>query len=117
MFQSDFRIVADYFVQMRTNQDYKPTKEEFCHVDEILKLMSVLTDDERFIVAQNQKEGGAKNMCEVLDKVENEGIQKGIQKGKIEAYLDMNISIEEIAQKLNLSVDQVNEIVASLDTK
>lgn len=52
MFKSDFRIVADYFVQMRINKDYIPSKETIKHVDEVLKLMSVLTQDERFEQAQ-----------------------------------------------------------------
>ena len=47
MFKSDFRIVADYFVQMRINKDYIPSKETIKHVDEVLKLMSVLTQDEK----------------------------------------------------------------------
>lgn len=38
-------------------------------VDEVLKLMSVLTQDERFEQAQaNGNKGGLKNMCEVLDR-------------------------------------------------
>ena len=61
-FKSDFRFVADYFVQIRKNRDYKPSRETIRHVDELLKLMTVLTEDERFIEAQNQSEGGVRNM-------------------------------------------------------
>ena len=114
MFKSDFRIVADYFVQLRTNKNYKPSKEEFVHIDEILKLMTVLTKDNRFTVKQNEKQGGAKNMCEVFDIYENRGLQKGKLEGKIEAYLDMGMSIEVIAQKLGMSVEEVQDIVTSL---
>lgn len=46
-FQSDFRIIADYFVQMRTNKNYVPSKETFRHVDEMQKF-SVLTNDPMF---------------------------------------------------------------------
>lgn len=77
MFTSDFKIVADYFVQMRKNKEYVPSKEEIQHVDAILKIMSVLTGDKRFIVAQRHTKGGKKTMCEVLDKVENRGIERG----------------------------------------
>lgn len=130
MFKSDFRIVADYFVQLRTNKNYKPSKEEFVHIDEILKLMTVLTKDNRFTVKQNEKQGGAKNMCEVFDIYENRGLQKGRMEGKregkleglregklegkIEAYLDMGMSIEVIAQKLGMSVEEVQDMVAAL---
>ena len=47
-FRSDFRYVADYLVQKRMTNDYKPSADLLQHVDETLKLMSVLTDDRRF---------------------------------------------------------------------
>ena len=104
-------IVADYFVQMRINKDYIPSKETIKHVDEVLKLMSVLTQDERFEQAQaNGNEGGLKNMCEVLDRAE----ARGELKGAVRAYLDVKIPIEEIAEKLNISVEEVQKIVDTL---
>ena len=36
------------FVQKRLNKGYHPSNEAFRHVDEMLKLMSVLTNDSRF---------------------------------------------------------------------
>lgn len=113
MFQSDFRIVADYFVQMRINKDYSPSKETIQHVDEVLKLMSVLLEDERFEMVQNEGIGGVKNMCEVLDRVENKGIMKGKIEGKIEILQELGYNSEEIAQKLNISTDEVNSIIVS----
>ena len=47
-FTSDFKIVADYFVQKRMKRDYKPINKAIKHVDELLKLMTVLTGDSRF---------------------------------------------------------------------
>ena len=47
-FKSDFRIVADYFVQLRTNKDYKPGKDVIRHVHETLQLLSILANDKRF---------------------------------------------------------------------
>ena len=80
--------------------------------------MTVLTKDNRFTVKQNEKQGGAKNMCEVFDIYENRGLQKGRMEGKlegkIEAYLDMGMSIEVIAQKLGMSVEEVQDIAAAL---
>lgn len=81
MFESDFRIVADYFVQMRKNGEYVPKPETIQHVDEVLKLMSVLTGDNRFEDAQEDVKGEQVTMCEVLDKVENRGIERGIKTG------------------------------------
>ena len=48
LFRSDFRYVADYLVQKRMTNDYKPSADLLQHVDGTLKLMSVLTDDRRF---------------------------------------------------------------------
>ncbi|MDD6072611.1 MAG: transposase, partial [Clostridiales bacterium] len=80
------------------------------HVDEVLKLMTVLTKDERFENAQGVSEVGGVTMCEVLDKI----VKEGEIKGKIEAYLDMNLTVNEIAQKVRLTVPEVEAIIASL---
>ena len=82
LFQSDFRIVADYFVQKREKNDYTHSAQTMKHVQETLQLLSVMTGDHRFEdVCNDQQEGGPQNMCEVLERVENRGIQIGMQKG------------------------------------
>ncbi len=114
-YQSDFRIVADYFVQMRTNRDYKPSKETIRHTDEILKLMGVLLNDSRFLEMQNDEKGGL-SMCEVLDRAEAkgkaEGLAEGLEKGKVIAYYDAGYSVEQIAEKVGISEEKVQEILA-----
>ncbi len=81
-FQSDFRIIADYFVQKREKDDYTPSAQEIRHVQETLQLLSVMTGDHRFEETYNeQQEGGINNMCEVLERIENRGIQIGMQRG------------------------------------
>ena len=79
-FQSDFRIVADYFSQVRKNKNYIPSKKTMKHVDAVLKLMSVMTGDYRFEAAQ--KAGEVHTMCEVMDRVEQNGIRIGMRKGE-----------------------------------
>lgn len=81
MFTSDFRIVVDYFVQMRRNKNYIPSTEQIEHVDAVLKMMSVLTGDDRFLLAQGEKEGGVRTMCEAMDRAENRGLQRGLEQG------------------------------------
>ena len=114
-FQSDFRIIADYLVQKRMNNDYVPSREEMKHMDEVLKLMSVVAEDERFEDVQKElhKEGGAKTMCEVLDKL----VKEGKIEGKIEAYFDDGRSVEEIAQKISISVEEVEAVIDSLNLR
>lgn len=83
MFKSDFRIVADYFVQMRKNKDYTAPETTIKHVHELLQLMSVMTRDNRFEnVYSPDMERRPTSMCEVLDRVENRGIQEGIIRGE-----------------------------------
>lgn len=75
-FQSDFRIVADYFVQKREKDDYVPSTQEITHVQETLQLLSVMTNDRRFEEIYNERnrvEGGLHNMCDVLDRAVNKG--------------------------------------------
>ena len=85
LFQSDFKVVADYFVQKRENGDYVPSSQDLTHVQETLQLLSIMTNDHRFEDAYNtstdDRKGGPRNMCDVLDKVESRDIEKGIAKG------------------------------------
>ncbi|MBR1616206.1 MAG: Rpn family recombination-promoting nuclease/putative transposase [Treponema sp.] len=105
-FKSDFRIVADYFVQLRTNKDYKPGKDVIRHVHETLQLLSVLANDKRFgldmdAITEVKEKGGA-TMCEVLDRIEQRGISIGKQEG---------ISIgERMGEQRGISIGQ-NRVV------
>ena len=83
-FHSDFRIVAEYFVNKRKNTDYIPSAQEIRHVDAFLKLMQALEGDDRYekvlhtLQSEGKKEGV--KMSEVLDRIENRGIIIGSQK-------------------------------------
>ena len=73
-FSSDFKIVADYFVQKRKNNAYVPTKEKIQHVHALLQLLSVMENDVRFEeIFDEKEEGSIRNMCDVLDQIENRG--------------------------------------------
>ena len=78
-FTSDFQIIADYFVQLNENKDYVPKDKIIRHTDSFLKLMSVLTQDNKYVEMgrelSHDKEGF--NMCEVLDKAEARGEARG----------------------------------------
>lgn len=85
-FHSDFRIIAEYFVNKRRNMEYIPSAQEIQHVDEFLKLLQALTGDDRYFDVLNLLQKEAKkegvNMCEILDKVENRGIAIGEIRGR-----------------------------------
>ena len=84
-FHSDFRIIAEYFINKRKNIEYIPSPQEIRHVDEFLKLMQALEGDDRYeevlhtLQAEEKKEGI--KMSEVLDRVENRGIAIGESRG------------------------------------
>ena len=124
LFRSDFRYVADYLVQKRMTNDYKPSAELLQHVDETLKLMSVLTDDRRFeeVIEELPGKGGT-SMCTVLDKVENKGREEGklegLAQGKLEGmiqvyYTKLHYSADQISRELGAPVDQIQEIIRKL---
>ena len=96
LFQSDFKIVADYFVQKRESGDYSPSPERIRHVEATLQLLSVMTKDHRFeeVLNSGGEEGGVQNMCDVLDRVEQKGIRIGEEKG-FKAGQDHGIRIGE----------------------
>ncbi len=107
----------------RKNKDYIPDdKTTIKHVDEILKFLSVMTGDSRYEEILSDKEG-VSNMCDVAQRLEDRGIEKGIkeglQKGMKEGLSlggnqmiyslveDKSISIEKGAQKLGISVEKL----------
>lgn len=99
MFRSDYGIVVDYFMQMRENGDYVPTMQEIVHVQETLQMLSVMTQDNRFEEACGDAGVGTdgriverrpRNMCEVLDRVENRGVERGIAQGEDKLALLMS---------------------------
>ena len=78
-FTSDFQIIADYFVQLNESNDYVPKEKTIRHTDSFLKLMSVLTQDDKYVEMSKEISHGKEgfNMCEVLDRAEARGEARG----------------------------------------
>ena len=127
MFQSDFKVVADYFVQKRKNNGYTPTKTEIKHVEAVLQLLSVMEHDDRFIEIIYSEDGGkVKNMCDVLDIAEQRGEKRGEIRGEkrgmkrgetakaakiMRKMYGKGYMIKEIAQITDESEETVKEIL------
>ena len=117
-FKSDFGIVADFFAQKRKNKRYRPKDtRRFTHVDAMLKFLAVMTGDSRYEVKVPPEQKGNLNMCEVLDRVEAEGIRRGIRKGillsKRETARTMTaagFSDRQIMTALQLTETQLEEL-------
>ncbi len=110
-FKSDFKIVANFFVNKRKNKDYIPDdKTTIKHVDEILKFLSVMTGDNRYEKLLADKEG-VSNMCDVAQRLEDRGMKKGIDLGSNRMIYslveDKSISMEKGAEKLGISVEKL----------
>ncbi len=109
LFTSDFKIVADYFVQMRKNKEYRPSEEAMRHVDEVLKLMTVLTGDSRFEEVLNEPgKGDVKKMCEVLDRVEARGKAIGEKSGRESGLYD---AICSLMRTVRCTADQAMDML------
>ena len=122
-FQSDFRVVAEYFVNTYTNPAYEPEEKVIRHVDEFLKLMSVLTGDSQYETMTTSKEfqkvkkNGGITMCNVLEYHKAEGKAEGRAEGKAEERNSLIIQMykeglpsEQIARITRLSVKEVEHI-------
>lgn len=118
-FHGDMWIVADYFYQRRTG-DYQPEPRKFRHVRETLQLLQAMESDNRFtsdctdmmLDDDSNKEGWT--MCDVLDRVENRGIEKGRREGYRSAQADgargmrrEGLTDEQIARVYNTDVQTV----------
>ena len=140
MFTSDFKIVADYFVQKRKDGKYKPSSDVIRHVDAILKFMAVFTGDQRYFNEAIQKKmqaGGIRTMDKILDDYIDLGVQRGRQEGRQEGRLEGRLegrqegrqegrleermllirslckkkSPEEIADLLEIPLEEILEII------
>ncbi len=64
--------------------DYIPDDPtEIKYVDEVLKLLNVMTGDKRYEKIF-QKKKGVRSMCDVAERLEKMGIVKGIEIGRLE---------------------------------
>ena len=108
-FQSDFRVIADFFRQKRIGNDYIPINVKIRHIDEVLKMLAVFTQDEWFMTLPRLTNEGKRpeTMCEVYDMIEQKGIEKGVTLGGIRMLCSLvekdNIAPEKAAVEAGLS--------------
>ena len=130
MFKSDFHIVADFFTQLRKNNDYVPSATRIKHVDEVLKMLTVFghaPQFEKLVTTKKSKE--VFTMCEAIDKIEEvakflgieQGIQEGIQQGidherhsRIEQMLKKGKTPAEIADFCDYTMNEIINVQNAL---
>ena len=64
-FHSDFKYVADYFVQKQRTGTYTGSREAMTHVREVLQLMTVLTGDNRFASVAEKENGESEKLSKL----------------------------------------------------
>lgn len=107
MFKSDFKVVANFFVNKRKNRNYIPDdKTTITHIDEVLKLLKVMTGDNRYEKLLENSEWRASNMCEVAERLEKIGIEKGEK-----------IGVKKGENKLALLLAKLYEVGRDSDAK
>ena len=74
----------------KKDEEYQPTEQQINHVDEVLKLLRVMTKDDNIedLFAVEKREGGHRKMesyfTVMLKKGINQGIEQGIEKDRTE---------------------------------
>lgn len=113
MFRSDFKVVANFFVNKRRNKNYQPDdKTEIQHVDEVLKLLSVMAEDKRYeSILVDKKE--VRNMCDVAQRLEDRGRAEG-RTEDIERMLRKGKTPEEIADFCGYDLAEVQAVADAM---
>lgn len=106
-FKSDFKVVADFFVEKRLGMyDARKHPEKLKHVEAVLELLKVFTEDERYgeikdTIIKNSKEGSV-GMCEILDECINRGREEGEMSILIKMVIKKKISVEEALEEIDI---------------
>ena len=116
-FHSDFRIVANFFANKRKNKDYIPDDPtEIKYVDEVLKLLQVMTGDKRYKEIFSKKKEGVRSMCDVAERLEKMRWEKGIQQGIEQGNIQKSVKIYRNLLKRGFGEEEAREIAEIPET-
>ena len=108
--------MANFFVQKRKNKDYIPDDPtEIKHIDEVLKLLQVMTGDEHYKEVIRKKKG-VRSMCDVAERLEKMGIAKGIEIGKSEGIIEGKMQVYKNLLERGFSEKEAKEITEIPET-
>ena len=131
-FQSDFKVVANFFANKRKNKNYIPDDEtQIRHVDEVLKLLSVMTGDSSYekILAGKGKHEEVHSMCDVAEQLKNagwaegwtkglkEGKEEGLKEGKEEGLKEGQLLLVDTVNRLNAGESEEQLFAQGIDQK
>lgn len=112
---SDLKLLLGfikYSKDKNTLKNYMDKIVEFKHmIPETVELLNEVCHTNIKLTDENGKKKEAIDMCIAFEQMKEEGIQQGEIRGKVLAYNDMNLSISEIAEKCNLTEEEVKDIL------
>ncbi|ONI40624.1 hypothetical protein AN396_05440 [Candidatus Epulonipiscium fishelsonii] len=76
---------------------------------EIKEMVTSNLDYASFLTRSDREEGREEGLLEGIEKGMEKGMEKGRVEGQIIAYLEMNVPIDEIAEKFKLSVEEIKK--------
>jgi hypothetical protein len=81
-FTSDFRLVAQFFVDKRKgSKEIMKDETTIKHVDAVMKLLSAMTGDNEYEEIILTGERRMTNMCEIAQSLINQGREEGLKEG------------------------------------
>ena len=120
-FKSDFKEIAYFLKRKRQGKNPFDSTRQLKHYREVLEFMSAFTQDKRYrelgiaYLEEIEKKGGEVTMCTVADALVNEGISQGIQQGmelgRIQMLADLGYEMEDIVEKLHVSRELVEKVI------
>lgn len=111
----------NFFVNKRKNKNYIPDDPtEIQHVDEVMKLLQVMTGDARYKRFFGQKKEGVHSMCDVAERLEKMGWEKGIEQGIEQGSIRNSIKVYKNLLNLGFGKEEarkIAEVPENLDEK
>lgn len=113
-FKSDFRAVANFFKYGESYIEKIGDEGKLDHPEEVIDLISVFNgknlNDTKEKISEKLKKGQVVSMCTIVQDIEAKGETKGEIKGEIKTYLkfidDELITLEQAAEKMDISIDE-----------
>ena len=93
---------------------------EIQHVDEVLKLLQVMTGDARYKRIFGKKKEGVHSMCDVAERLEKMGWEKGIEQGIEQGSIRNSIKVYKNLLNLGFGKEEarkIAEVPENLDEK
>ena len=123
-FTSDFRYVAILLRRLRTRKPYPMSNAKYKHAREIIDLFRVMSQNNKELEIilkeindEDPKAGGKYMTEEEMDNMINRFEKRGEQRKAIEAvqnFYKNGVSIDLIAKSMNMTTEQVKNIVADV---